>query len=511
MSLATTVQNSVGIGASVMTGALKAVRSIGIGSNILNNVTTGESNYGIGNNILPNITTGSSNLGIGKNIFGAFTEQQSNFGIGIRIADGADDLNGTFSYGIDIMNNVSYASNSFFFGSYLVYGSGTIITDSAFIGSQMFQGSDNYISQVVAVGVGSGSATSTGTIINGVFLGTLSATNIVNSTDDVYIGTLAGYSAVSTSGNAVIGSNTGYGLINGTNNVIIGSVAAFSNDTNASVLVGAFTANAWTGDNLTIVGYNALASGSGSNIVAVGFGALSNTAGLTRTMALGYEAGAGGGGSHALTDVILLGYKTEPSTSSATNEFCLGSSDSVINTLWLGQGGLAASTAANIALKPTETTGTNKAGANFDIYAGRGTGNAGSGSVRFYTGLAGSSGTTQNTERLSGQFLNTGVFETKYGRQIAVRVVTASGAVTVTSDDETIVINKTTPAATTVNLPAGITGALYTIKDGAGNAATYNITITPASGNIDGAGTFVMNNNYESITVVYNGTQWNII
>jgi hypothetical protein len=96
---------------------------------------------------------------------------------------------------------------------------------------------------------------------------------------------------------------------------------------------------------------------------------------------------------------------------------------------------------------------------------------------------------------------------------VAVRVVTASGAVTVSATtDYLIVVNKTTGAATTVNLPASpTTGLTYVIKDGKGDANTNNITLTPAAGNIDGATTWVMTTNYASKTIVYNGTQWNVI
>jgi hypothetical protein len=97
------------------------------------------------------------------------------------------------------------------------------------------------------------------------------------------------------------------------------------------------------------------------------------------------------------------------------------------------------------------------------------------------------------------------------GRIVGVRVVTAAGAVTVAATDETIVVNKTVGAATVVNLPAGVLGRRYTIKDGKGDAAANNITITPAAGNIDGAGTSVINTNYGRATVAYNGTQWNLV
>ena len=49
------------------------------------------------------------------------------------------------------------------------------------------------------------------------------------------------------------------------------------------------------------------------------------------------------------------------------------------------------------------------------------------------------------------------------------------------------------------------------MKDGNGDAAANNITLTPASGNIDGSGTYVMSTNYQSQTVIHNGTEWNKI
>ena len=92
------------------------------------------------------------------------------------------------------------------------------------------------------------------------------------------------------------------------------------------------------------------------------------------------------------------------------------------------------------------------------------------------------------------------------------RVVTAAGAVTVVTADNIIVINKTVGEATAVNLPpAPNTWDTVTIKDGKGDAATNNITITPNAGNIDGSATFVIGINYGSAKLTYNGTEWNVI
>ena len=96
-----------------------------------------------------------------------------------------------------------------------------------------------------------------------------------------------------------------------------------------------------------------------------------------------------------------------------------------------------------------------------------------------------------------------------------IRIVTAAGAVTVANTDHTIIVNKTAGEATTVNLPAGAdagAGKVYVIKDGKGDAATNNITITPnGSETIDGSATKVIEFGYEATTLVFNGTQWNIV
>lgn len=92
-------------------------------------------------------------------------------------------------------------------------------------------------------------------------------------------------------------------------------------------------------------------------------------------------------------------------------------------------------------------------------------------------------------------------------------VYTGSAAVTLTQQNSIVAINKIVPAATTVNLPATGTaiGQPYTIVDQARNAATYNITLTPASGNIQGGATFAMNINGQSVTVIDFGTEYTIV
>jgi hypothetical protein len=91
-------------------------------------------------------------------------------------------------------------------------------------------------------------------------------------------------------------------------------------------------------------------------------------------------------------------------------------------------------------------------------------------------------------------------------------IVNSGSTYTVSSSDYYVIVRKTVGSATTINIPAaGNAGLEYTIKDGKGDAATHNITITPASGTIDGASTFVMNINWQSNTILDDGTTWNVI
>ena len=93
------------------------------------------------------------------------------------------------------------------------------------------------------------------------------------------------------------------------------------------------------------------------------------------------------------------------------------------------------------------------------------------------------------------------------------RLVTASGAVAVASDDsDIIVVKKTVGAATTVNLPAAADRANpVRIVDGKYDAATNNITIVPdGSETLMGGASYVIDSNGASITLtpLADGSGW---
>ncbi len=65
--------------------------------------------------------------------------------------------------------------------------------------------------------------------------------------------------------------------------------------------------------------------------------------------------------------------------------------------------------------------------------------------------------------------------------------------------------------ATAINLPAGTLGKVYVIKDSAGSANTNPITITATGSTIDIQPNYVLNTDWGSISLVYNGIEWNVV
>ena len=71
--------------------------------------------------------------------------------------------------------------------------------------------------------------------------------------------------------------------------------------------------------------------------------------------------------------------------------------------------------------------------------------------------------------------------------------------------------NPTSAAAVYLRLPA-VSAAVayqdYVVKDGKGDAATNNITITSAGGTIDGSTSYVISTNYGTVHFITDGTEW---
>jgi hypothetical protein len=74
-----------------------------------------------------------------------------------------------------------------------------------------------------------------------------------------------------------------------------------------------------------------------------------------------------------------------------------------------------------------------------------------------------------------------------------------------------VILVDTSAARTIVPLANPTKGQMHRIKDSAGLAATFPITVTPSGKNIDGLASRTINSNYGSIDILYSGTEWLIL
>ena len=70
-----------------------------------------------------------------------------------------------------------------------------------------------------------------------------------------------------------------------------------------------------------------------------------------------------------------------------------------------------------------------------------------------------------------------------------------------------------TAAPATVNLPAGVSGQFFVVKDQKGNSLVNNITVVASGGEtFDGvAGPYLINVNFNARQFIFNGTDWTVM
>lgn len=66
-------------------------------------------------------------------------------------------------------------------------------------------------------------------------------------------------------------------------------------------------------------------------------------------------------------------------------------------------------------------------------------------------------------------------------------------------------------APTSIVLPISPIGTVFVIKDIDGDASINNITVSGLGSTIDGSPSALINVDYGSITLIFNGTEWNIV
>jgi hypothetical protein len=93
-------------------------------------------------------------------------------------------------------------------------------------------------------------------------------------------------------------------------------------------------------------------------------------------------------------------------------------------------------------------------------------------------------------------------------QKISIRTALATPVTVAAATDCVIVTNLTVAGAVAVTLPAGSSKQVFYIVDGKGDAATNNITITPASGTINGSATYVISTNRAGVGIIFDGSNW---
>lgn len=92
-------------------------------------------------------------------------------------------------------------------------------------------------------------------------------------------------------------------------------------------------------------------------------------------------------------------------------------------------------------------------------------------------------------------------------------IISSGNSILLNSNSRRVIVKKTVGSPTVVNMPnTSILGQEVIIKDGKGDALINNINIVAQSGSlIDGLTSIVLSQNYQSFTLLFDGSNWNII
>lgn len=314
-----------------------------------------------------------------------------------------------------------------------------------------------------------------GSTVRFVGSGTTMDFNVADASGNMLVGDFAGNLTLSGIQNVGFGESVGSSLTSGSQNSLWGAVAGSSLTSGSGNVLGGFAAGGslTQGSNNTLIGIQA-----GNNLV------LGNT-----NLLLGRQAGTNYTGSES-GNILLF----NPGVLGESNIVRIGTVGTHTTTYLSGQilsenGTSGAPTYSFSAFTDcgmfTDGTNTYLSGAGFATL-----------SVGFNVTLSGGTNTITKGFLLSGIDTKIADFTTGYDKYLYLVDVTTGGA-----------------AITAQLVSSPITGQVYTFKDSTGAAATHNITIsgTVSGVNIDGATTSVINVNYGSLTLIYNGTQWNVI
>lgn len=199
--------------------------------------------------------------------------------------------------------------------------------------------------------------------------------------------------------------------VSGANSVAIGNGASAPAQ---SIVIGRATSSTSTGSDVIIggvssasnpgtvlIGIGSSSTGSGGNNVAIGTSISITSA---QSVGVGYNTSVTGANSVRVGASGSVGHEYSQAygfgaTTTAANQLVYGAATAAtggINDAYYGRG-VASADANDFKMQPSGRVGTDLAGNNFTIAAGKATGNAASGVIIFQTSTAGASGTTLQT------------------------------------------------------------------------------------------------------------------
>ena len=102
-------------------------------------------------------------------------------------------------------------------------------------------------------------------------------------------------------------------------------------------------------------------------------------------------------------------------------------------------------------------------------------------------------------------YIDLGCIKFRRGEEVTYNLVTVTDTYTALRNDRYIIADPAT--AKTITIPTSDIGKTYTIK----NVSASVITVDGGDYNIDGAATQSLATQYEWITIVFDGTEWDIV
>ena len=203
-----------------------------------------------------------------------------------------------------------------------------------------------------------------------------------------------------------------------------------------------------------------------------------------------------------------------------------GSVDILLNPQGSGQVKIGVGGSAQISTSSGETlliqpgSTTSGAGAQLNITSGSTTASSQNGGDLILTGGSPGSGGSSGQVKLASGVVPTTVDSVTNkiyvdSKSLIKTTYISNTNYTATSSDYVIIVRNSNSVSTTITIPLGSSltvGKIFIIKDGKGDALTNNVTILNTSGDlIDGQSSTSITTNYGFLSIIWDGTTWNII